>query len=157
MRATRVGSDQTQQCRRELCQRLRGVYLAERDEAGQKWVRVHTNPRTSPFLPWRVPGGPGRKTWLTQERSTRGVNSQGQQLRVDDLRDTPNRSMLPMTPWTGRTIFLVDKAHTDRWRTDQRLQRVEAANLRESQMCSDEEVHSTKSRWIKLSNFDNPN
>ena len=133
-----------------------GYYWAERGEAG-RWVRVHTRPRTSPFLAWKVPGGPSRKTRLTQEQSTRGVNSQGKQFRVDGLWDTPTRSMLPMTPWTGRTIFLVDKAHTDRWGTDQRRQQVEAANLRESQICFDEEAHSTKSRWGKLSDFDNPN
>ena len=107
-------------------------FWAERGEAG-RWVRVHTHPRTAPFAPWKVPGGPGRKTRLVPERSTRGVDSQGQKFRVDDLWDTPNRSMLPMTPWTGRTIFLVDKIHSDRWGTDQRRQRIEVANLNESQ------------------------
>ena len=93
----------------------------------------------------------------TQERSTRGVSSQGQQFRVDDLWDKPNRSMLPMTPWTGRTVFLVDKAHTDRWGAGQRRQRVEAAKLRDLHDVSDEEAYSIKSRWITLSDFDNPN
>ena len=128
-----------------------GDYWAERGEAG-RWVRVHTHPRTSTFLPWKVPGGPGRKTRLTRERSTRGVvNSQGQQFRVDDLWDTPTRSILPMTLCTGRTTFLIDKAHTDRWGTDQRRQRIEAANLRESHDMFDEDIYSTKSRWIELS------
>ena len=38
-----------------------GDYWAERGEAG-RWVRVHTHPRVSAFLHWKVPGGPGRKT-----------------------------------------------------------------------------------------------
>ena len=109
-----------------------GDYWAERGEAG-RWLRVHTHPRTSPFAPWKVLGGPGRRTGLVPERSTRGVNSQGQQLRVEDLWDTPNRSMLPTTPWTGQTKILFDKAHTDRGGTDQRRQRIEAANLNETQ------------------------
>ena len=96
--------------------------------------------------------GAGRRTRLVPERSTRGVNSQGQQFRVDDLWDTPNRSMLPMMPWTGRAIFLVDKVHTDRWGADQRRHRIESVNLNESQSekgfdLFEDGVHSTKSRW----------
>ena len=117
------------------------------------------HPRVSAFLPWKVPGGPGRKTRLTPERSTRGVNSNGQQFRVDDSWERPIQSMIPTTPWTGRTRFLVDKTHTDRWGTDQRRQRVEAANFQDAQSekessrhdLFDEEVHSSKSRWLKLS------
>ena len=93
---------------------------------------------TSPYSPKDIrilamesPGGPGRKTWLTQERSIRGVDLHGHQFRVDDSWDRPTCSMVPMTPWTGRTLFLVDKAHTDRWGTDQLRQIIEAANLRE--------------------------
>ena len=41
--------------------------------------------------------------------------------------------MTPTIPWTDRTIFLVDKTHTDRWGTDQRRQRVEAANFQDAQ------------------------
>ena len=132
-----------------------GDYWAERGEA-DRWVRVHTHRRTFAFLPWKVPGGRGRKTRLAQERSTRGVNSQGQQFRVDDLFDASTRSMLPITPWTGRTIFSVDKAHVDRWGTDQRRQRIEAASLRKPQTMFDEEADSTKSLWTTLSEFANP-
>ena len=85
---------------------------AERGEAG-RWVRVHTHPRTSSVLPWKVPGGPGRKTRLTHERSTRGVNSQGRQFTNDDLWDEPTANPITMTPWTGRTIFMVDQIHSD--------------------------------------------
>ena len=62
----------------------------------------------------------------------------------------------------GRTLFLVDKIHTDRWDTNQRRQRVEAANLINSQSekefdLYEEEVHSTKSRWTWFSDCNNPN
>ena len=66
-----------------------GDYWAERGESG-RWVRVHTHPRTSTFLPWKVPGGPGRKTRLTQEGSTGGVDAQGQQFKIDDNWNEPN-------------------------------------------------------------------
>ena len=52
-----------------------GDYWAEKGEAG-RWVRVHTHPSISAFLPWKVPGGPGRQTRLAQERSTREVSSE---------------------------------------------------------------------------------
>ena len=108
------------------------AYWAERGESG-RWVRVHTHPRTSTFLPWKVPGGPGRKTRLTQERSTRGVDVQGKQFKIDDIWNKPRISTSLMIPWTGRILFLVDKIHTNRWGTDQRRQRVEASNLINSQ------------------------
>ena len=88
-----------------------GDYWAERGEAA-RCVRVHTRPRTSLFLPWKVPGGPGRKTRLTHDRSTRGVNSQGRQFRVDDSLDEPTTNSIPTTHWTGRAIFMVDNVHT---------------------------------------------
>ena len=58
-----------------------------------------------------------------------------------------------MQPWTRRTIFIVDKVHTDRWGADQQRQRIEAANLKSEKVFDllDEEIHSTKSRWTKLS------
>ena len=104
---------------------------------------------TSPYSPKdlrisameEVPGGLGRKTRLTHERSTRGVNPQGQQFRVEDSWDTPTRSMLPVTPCTGRATFLVDKA----------------AHLTESHQMRDEEAYSTKPWWTKLSEFDKLN
>ena len=81
---------------------------------------------------------------------------QGQKFQIDDKWNEPNISSTSMTPWTGRTTFLVDKNCTDRWGTDQRRQRVEAANLIYSQDLFDEEVHSTKLRWLKLSNNKTP-
>jgi len=74
-----------------------GDYWAERGELG-RWVRVHTHPRTSAFLPWKVPGGPGRKTRLTQERSTRGVDMRGQKFQIDDK-------------WNGRTFQVRRRLH----------------------------------------------
>ena len=103
-----------------------GDYWAERGEVG-RWVRVHTHPRTASFQPWKVPGGPGRKTRLTHERSTREVTSQGRQFRVVDSWDEPSADSITMKPWTGKTIFMVDKVHTDRWDTDDRRLRIEAA------------------------------
>ena len=35
-----------------------GDYWAAKGEAG-RWVRVHTHPRTSAFVSWKVSGGPG--------------------------------------------------------------------------------------------------
>ena len=107
-----------------------GDHWAERGEAS-RWVRVQTTPRTSSFLPWKVPGGPGRKTRLTHERSTRGVNSQGRQFRVNDWWDDPTANSIPMT-LDGQNHIVVDKVQTDRWGTDKRRQRIEAANLKES-------------------------
>ena len=108
-----------------------GDYWSEKGEAG-RWVRIHVTPRSSAFLPWKVPGGPGRKTRLTTERSTRGVDSLGRHFRVDDSWDDPTIGSVSSRPWTGRTVFLVDKVHDDRWGTDQRRQRIEVGNLRES-------------------------
>ena len=83
---------------------------------------------------------------------------QGQPFKIDDNWNEPNISSSPMIPWTGRTIFLVDKIYADRWGTDQRRQRVEASNFIYSQSEKEkefdlfnEEVHSTKSRWTVLS------
>ena len=80
---------------------------------------------------------------------------QGQQFQIDDKWNKPNISSASMTPWTGRTTFLVDKIYTDRWGTDQRRQRVEASNLIYSQSekefdLFEEEAHLTKSRWTQV-------
>ena len=72
-----------------------GDHWAEKGEAG-RWGRVHTHPRTSAFVPWKVPGGPGRRTRLTNERSTRGVNSQERQLKIDDSWGEPTMSSTSM-------------------------------------------------------------
>ena len=58
-----------------------------------------------------------------------------------------------MQPWTGRTILIVDKVHSDLWGNDQRRQRIEAANLKSEKVCDllDEEAYSAKSWWAELS------
>ena len=104
-----------------------GDYWSKKGEAG-RWVRICVTPRASAFLPWKVL----RKTRLTTERSTRGVDSCGCQFRVDDSWDGPTVGSLSARPWTGRTICLVDKVHDDRWGTDQWRQRIDFGNLRES-------------------------
>ena len=110
-------------------------------------------------MPLGIPRGPGRKTRLTPARSTRGIDSKGNQFKIEDVWDNPTNVVPPMMPWTGRTIFLVDKAYSDRWGTDQRRQRDEVSNLMypQSEKGEDkfdlfvEEAHSTKSRWTALS------
>ena len=108
-----------------------GDYWSERGEAG-RWVRIHVTPRTTAFLPWKVPGGPGKKTRLTTERTTRGVDSLGRHFRVDDSWDDLRVGSLSSRPGTGRTVFLVHNFHDDHWGTDQRRQRIEVGNFRES-------------------------
>ena len=130
-------------------------YWSERGESG-RWVRVHTQPRTSPFMPLGIPRGPGRKTRLTPARSTRGIDAKGNQFKMEDVWDNPTNVVPPMMPWTGRILCLVDKAYSDRWGTDQRRQRDEVSNLMnpQSEKGDDlfvEEAHSTKSRWTALS------
>ena len=46
----------------------------------------------------------------------------------DEWNDIGGISMAS-SPWTGKTVFLVDKAHDDRWGTDQRRQRDEIINV----------------------------
>ena len=130
----------------------RGDYWAEKGDAG-RWARIHTHARTSAFLPWKVPGGPGRRTRLTHESSTRGIDSHGRQFRIDDSWDEPTMHSTTMQPWTGRTVFIVDKVHTDPRGTNQRRQRIEAANLKSEKVCDlfDGEAHSARSRLAELS------
>ena len=106
-----------------------GDYWSERGERG-RWVRIHTTPRTVDFLPWKVARGPGRKTRLSSVRSTRGVDVNGHTFEIKD--DWTNAQSRNRPRWTGRTIFLVDRAHTDEWGTDQRRQRDEVANFSEA-------------------------
>ena len=80
-----------------------GDYWAEKGEAG-RWVRVHTHLRNSCVQPWKVPGEPGRRTQMTHERYTRGLNAQGRLFRVDDSWDELSTNSITMKPWTGRTI-----------------------------------------------------
>ena len=104
-----------------------GDYWAERGEHG-RWVRVHVTPRKTIFSPQEAPRGPGRGTRLKSSRVTDGIDSTGRKFVTSDewnvIGDVPSTS----TPWTGKTIFHVDKVHDSRWGTDQRRQRDEIIN-----------------------------
>ena len=96
-------------------------YWAERSEHG-RWVRVHIEPRTGRFYPWRAPTGPGRKSRLHPTRRTQGIFSDGGNFDTNDdwqlEKDEQEKS-----PWTGKTIFIVDHRYSKEYGTDQRRQR----------------------------------
>lgn len=103
-------------------------YWAEKGEQG-RWVRVHSTPRTVDFVPNGVAGGPGRKTRLNPSRVTKGIYSTGEKFAIkDDWTDPQPEDERNSRPWTGRTVFLVDRTHCDKYGTDQRRQRSEAKN-----------------------------
>ena len=111
----------------------RSDYWAERGEKG-RWVRVHHQPRTTMFNPWEAARGPGSKTRLTSVRSMQGVSMSGRTFRLEDDWTTPEGACdRRQSPWTGRTIFMVDRVHTPTYGTDQRRQRSDAANRRYGQ------------------------
>ena len=124
-------------------------YWSQRGESG-RWVRVHTQPRTSPFLPLGVPRGPGRKTRLTQVRSTRGIDSEGNQFKIEEMWDDPTKVVPQMPPWTGNNIFMVDMFYSDRWGTEQRRQRDEVSKNEKVDDLFVDEAHLQKSRWTLL-------
>jgi hypothetical protein len=104
-------------------------YWSERGEHG-RWVRVHVNPRVVRFDPWRAPRGPGRKTKLKAERITQGMyEHDGGKFQKTDNWQFENEKIASVShPWTGRTIFLVDKKYSKEYGTDQRRQRATVAN-----------------------------
>ena len=65
---------------------------------------------------------------MKPSRVTNGIDSTGRKFVTNDewnmIGDVPSTS----TPWTGKTVFLVDKNHDSRWGTDQRRQRDEIIN-----------------------------
>ena len=89
---------------------------------------MHVTPRKTIFSPQEAPRGPGRGTRLKSSRVTDGIDSTGRKFVTSDewnvIGDVPSTS----TPWTGKTIFHVDKVHDSRWGTDQRRQRDEIIN-----------------------------
>ena len=60
-----------------------GDYWSERGERG-RWVRVHVEPRSDKFDPWRAPRGPGRKTKLKPWRTTEGNYIDGDYFKEND-------------------------------------------------------------------------
>ena len=65
---------------------------------------------------------------MKPSRVTNGIDSTGRKFVTNDewnmIGDVPSTS----TPWTGKTVFLVDKNHGSRLGTDQRRQRDEIIN-----------------------------
>ena len=104
-------------------------YWSERGEQG-RWVRVHVNPRVVHFDPWRAPRGPGRKTKLKADRITQGIyeSDGGKFQETDNWQYENEKNMSVIHPWTGRTIFMVDKRYSKEYGTDQRRQRTTVAN-----------------------------
>ena len=95
---------------------------SERGEQG-RWVRVHVDPRVVRFDPWRAPRGPGRRTKLKQDRITQGIYEGGGEFQeTDKWQDVNEINMSVSHPWTGRTIFMVDKRYSKEYGTDQRRQ-----------------------------------
>ena len=104
-------------------------YWSERGEQG-RWVRVHVDPRVVRFDPWRAPRGPGRRTKLKSDRITQGIyeGDGGKFQETDKWQDVNEINMSVSHPWTGRTIFMVDKRYSKEYGTDQRRQRTTVAN-----------------------------
>ena len=71
--------------------------------------------------------GPGRKTRLMTSRLTQGTFEDGTKLRENDDW-TGSRGCSSIRPWTGKTVFIVDRKHDADFGTDQRRQRVDVIN-----------------------------
>ena len=121
-------------------------FWAERGERG-RWVRIHNQPRTASFSPDEVSRGPGRKTRLRNSRVVYGVDVAGHRFTTTDDWSKNGTCGITSTPWTGKTIFLVDKIHDDRWGTDQRRQRDEVSNAQVSRASAP----VARPRWADLS------
>ena len=65
---------------------------------------------------------------MKSSRVTDGVDSLGRKFVINDKWDAAGSAPSTSTPWTGRTVFHVDKTHDGRWGTDQRRQRDEINN-----------------------------
>ena len=74
------------------------------------------------------PPGPGRKTKLKPDRITQGIYENGDNFQEtdDSMLNRVDRSV--SHPWTGWTIFIVDKKYSKEYGTDQRRQRTTVAN-----------------------------
>ena len=121
-------------------------FWAERGERG-RWVRIHNQPRTKNFSPDEVPRGPGRKTRLRNSRVVHGMDGEGRRFTTTDDWSEHGTSGITSTPWTGKTIFLVDKIHDSHWGTDQRRQRDEVSNAQTSRASAP----APRPRWADLS------
>ena len=80
--------------------------------------RVHVDPR-----------GPGGKTKLKPDRFTQSIYEDSGNFQETDKWQNLDRIDLSVShPWTGRTIFIVDKSYSKEYGTDQRRQRATVAN-----------------------------
>ena len=91
---------------------------------------MHVDPRVVRFNPWRAPRGPGRRTKLKSDRITQGIyeGDGGKFQETDNWQYENKKNMSLSHPWTGRTIFMVDKRYSKEYGTDQRRQRATVAN-----------------------------
>ena len=100
---------------------------------------MHVEPRLDKFDPCRAPRGPGRRTKLKPWRTTEGNYDDGNYFKESDewqvynarreMIDNQNkRHRSAQSSWTGRTIFIVERAYSKEYGTDQRRQRDTAAN-----------------------------
>ena len=82
------------------------------------------------FCPWKATRGPGRKTKLDPVRSIRGVYSSGEEFKIQDNWMSSDEKRRMHLPWTGQTIFIVDRKHSTEFGTDQRRQRALVSNVK---------------------------
>ena len=81
------------------------------------------------FRPMEAPRGPGRRTKLKSDRITQGIYEGGGDFQeIDKWQDVNEINVSVSYPWTGRTIFMVDKRYSKEYGTDQRRQRATVAN-----------------------------
>ena len=70
------------------------------------WQRIHSTPRTTLFMPFKVPKGPSRGALLQSMRFTHGITQSGRQFEVHDAWQIPERRHFDMKePWIGCTFF----------------------------------------------------
>ena len=71
--------------------------------------------------PVEGPRGPGGKTKLKPDRITQGISENCDNFRETDEWQNINRVDSSVNhPWTGRTIFIVDKKYSKEYGADQR-------------------------------------
>ena len=76
------------------------------------------------------PRGPGRRTKIKNDRITQGtyIEGGGNFQKTDYWQNANEIETTNRRPWTGRTIFMVDKRYSKKCGTDQRRQRTTVAN-----------------------------
>ena len=85
-------------------------------------MSVHVTPRSSMFYPEEAPKGPGRKTRLRATGKVQCIYLSGERFKMEGDWTVENPDDVLDEPWTGRTIFIVDRIHSSAHGTDQRRQ-----------------------------------